>query len=72
MSETDLKSRAIYLYLVHNCANTLKSMVPLDKTGFILPNNLRTALSNCLLDVALARLYPTLHDLILEYVKVRV
>lgn len=71
MSETDLKSRAVYLYLLHNCANTLKSMVPLDKTGFILPNNLKITLSNCLLDVALARLYPNLHGLILDYLQVQ-
>lgn len=70
MTETDLNTRAIYLYLVHSCVKSLKSMVPLDKTGFILPNNLRIALSNCLLDVALARLYPALHEIILDYVKV--
>lgn len=70
LAETDLKCRAVYLCLVHNCANTLKVMVPTDKTGFILPNNLKIALSNCLLDVALARLYQPLHGLILEYVQV--
>lgn len=70
MSETDLRSRATYLYLLHNCSNILKSLVPMDKTAFILPNNLRIALSNSLLDVSLARLYPTLHRVIRDYVEV--
>lgn len=70
MSETDLTARAVYLYLATNCAKTLKSMVPLDKTAFILPNNMKIALSNCLLDVVLSRMYPAVHEIILDYVKV--
>lgn len=70
MSETDLTARAIYLYLVNNFAKTLKSMVPLDKTGFVLPNNVKIFLSNCLLDVTLSRMYPSLQKIILDYVKV--
>lgn len=49
----------------------LKSFVPLSKTGTVLPRNLKYSLSNSLLDVPLGKLYPEVHGIVLDYVKVR-
>ncbi|KAJ8948141.1 hypothetical protein NQ318_009228 [Aromia moschata] len=68
-SDTNLTFRVIYLYLVHNCANLLIRLIPLSKTGLILPRNLKIALSNTILDVTLSKLHPEVHSLILEYVE---
>ncbi|XP_056634769.1 rotatin-like isoform X1 [Diorhabda sublineata] len=68
-SENNLKCRATYLYLLHNCANLLEKLVPLSKSSTVLPKNFKTALANSLLDVTFSRLYPTVHNKILTYVE---
>nr|CAI5848647.1 unnamed protein product [Callosobruchus analis] len=67
--ESNLKYRSIYLYLVHHTVCLLEKLVPKVKSGSILPRVLKVALSNCLLDVAFARLYPGVHAVILSYVE---
>nr|CAH7739552.1 unnamed protein product [Callosobruchus chinensis] len=67
--ETNLKYRSIYLYLVHHTVCLLEKLVPKRKSASILPRVLKVALSNCLLDVTFARLYPGVHAVILSYVE---
>ncbi|CAH1953846.1 unnamed protein product [Acanthoscelides obtectus] len=67
--ETNLKYRSIYLYLVHHATRLVEKLVPKPKIALVLPRVLKLALSNCLLDVTFARLYPEVHVLILSYVE---
>lgn len=68
--EKNLKYRAMYLFLVHNCMRLLKELVPLSNAPLILPRNLKMALANALIDVTLSRMYPEVYHMILSYVEV--
>ncbi|CAG9829728.1 unnamed protein product [Diabrotica balteata] len=67
--EKNLQYRVIYLYLLHNTTNLLQALVPYSKCASVLPRNLRSALSNSLLDVTFSRLYPEVHNKIFTYIQ---
>ncbi|CAH1155943.1 unnamed protein product [Phaedon cochleariae] len=67
--DNNIKYRVVYIYLLLNCTKLLSKLVPVDKAHIILPRNLKTALSNCLLDVTFGRLYQNAHNMILNYVQ---
>ncbi|XP_018573187.1 rotatin [Anoplophora glabripennis] len=69
ISETKSVYRIIYLYLIHNTTMLLQHFVPLSEASMILPRNLKSALSNSLLDVILGKIYPEVYSILLNYVK---
>lgn len=68
-SENNLNSRALYLHILHTCASTLNKLVAPAECIYLLPPNFKKALSNSLMDVTLSRLYPEVHEILLEYVQ---
>ncbi|XP_031350383.1 rotatin isoform X3 [Photinus pyralis] len=67
--ETNTTNRTTHLRLLSSCCNLIIRLIPLNVADFILPKQMKNALSNCLLDVSLARLYPNIHENILQFVK---
>ncbi|KAK5645259.1 hypothetical protein RI129_006559 [Pyrocoelia pectoralis] len=67
--ESNTASRSTHLRLLSICCNLLIRLIPLNVADFILPRQMKNALSNCLLDVSLARLYPNIHENIFQFVK---
>lgn len=62
---------SIDLRLTHLCTTLLKKLVPVNRGNSVMPNNLKIALSNTLLNPILLRLYPALHSSVLDYVEVK-
>ncbi|KAK4876162.1 hypothetical protein RN001_012584 [Aquatica leii] len=67
--ESNVISRISFLRLLCNCSNLLTNLIPIDAADQILPKSMKNALSDCLLDPALSRLYPSTHETILQFVK---
>ncbi|CAH0554508.1 unnamed protein product [Brassicogethes aeneus] len=66
--ENNLNSRALYLCTVLNCVTLTKSALAISNSNS-LPANFKNALSNSLLDVCMARIYPEMHESIQNFVK---
>ncbi|XP_060527472.1 rotatin [Cylas formicarius] len=67
--ENDFLKREIYLHLLIGCTKFLEKLIPREKTKVIFPKNFRVTITNSLLDISLARLYPKVHKSLLEYVE---
>lgn len=66
----DRSDRAIHLHLLYSSTRLLLKLIPLNKADFVIPRPLKNALASILLDSALARLYPNIHETIFQFVKV--
>lgn len=69
-SDFEPNSRFIHINLLNSCLKLLTSTVPDDKIDVILPRNLKNVITVTLLDAAISRLYPGIHDKLLEIVEV--
>ncbi|KAI4460708.1 rotatin [Holotrichia oblita] len=68
-SDFEPNSRFIQINLLNSCLKLLSFTTPDDKIDIILPRNLKNVITATLLDAAISRLYPGIHDKLLELVE---
>lgn len=63
--------RITYLHLITITMKLLSSIVPLELADIVIPNSLKTSITNAIMDAPIYLLYPALHSMLLEYARVR-
>lgn len=71
-SDFETNSRFIHINLLNSILKLLSFSIPTDKIDIILPRNLKNVITNTLLDSSISRLFPGIHNTILELVKVNI
>lgn len=69
-NETNAKFRAIQICTLHHCMYLLENFIPSNRSIHLLPKCLKNSLTMSLLDIPIARLYPELHNNMLQYIQV--
>ncbi|XP_044758408.1 rotatin [Coccinella septempunctata] len=68
-NEINAKLRAIQICILHHCMYFLENFIPSERSIHLLPKCLKNSLTMSLLDIPIAKLYPKLHQDILNYVQ---
>lgn len=70
VNDCDYSIRIIHLRLLNSCSTLLVRFIPLGKANTILSSSSKNVLANSLLDFSFARLYPSIHETLYQFVKV--